>query len=418
MEKASIITIGDELLIGQVIDTNSAWLAQELNKMGLLVSRRLAVGDNEADLWKALDGMFDNRLVIITGGLGPTSDDITKPFLLRYFGGSLHIHQPTLTHIRHLWENVFKRELTELNARQAEVPDTCRVLPNTVGTAPGMWFEKNGTTFISLPGVPYEMKTIMQEYGFDEIRKAMTGAGVLHKTLETFGIGESLIADRLRAFEECLPPFIRLAYLPNYSLVRLRLTGINENPVFLEEEIDRKFHEMESLLKDVSICAEDKPMEEIVMQLLLERKKTMATAESCTGGYISHLITGIPGSSAIFDGATVTYSYELKESLLHVSPQTLKDHGAVSEEVVKQMLQGLFQISRADFGIAVSGTMGPGGGTAEKPVGTVWIAAGSRRNQITQKFHFRFGRRQNIELTAMNALNLLRKSILMGDWKD
>lgn len=175
---------------------------------------------------------------------------------------------------------------------------------------------------------------------------------------------------------------------------------------------------MESLLKDVSICAEDKPMEEIVMQLLLERKKTMATAESCTGGYISHLITGIPGSSAIFDGATVTYSYELKESLLHVSPQTLKDHGAVSEEVVKQMLQGLFQISRADFGIAVSGTMGPGGGTAEKPVGTVWIAAGSRRNQITQKFHFRFGRRQNIELTAMNALNLLRKSILMGDWKD
>lgn len=413
MEKAAIITIGDELLIGQVIDSNSAWLARELNKMGIWVTRRVAVGDNEEDIRKAMDSMFDNRLVILTGGLGPTADDITKSCLLRYFGGSMHIHQPTLLHIQHLWEHVFKRELTDRNVRQAEVPDCCRVLPNSVGTAPGMWFEKNNTIFISLPGVPYEMKTIMQEFGFDEIRKSINGTTVLYKTLETFGIGESLIADRLLNFENSLPNFIRLAYLPNYSLVRLRLTGINNQARFMEEIFYSKFREMESILQDVMISREDMPMEEIVMNLLLSCKKMMATAESCTGGYISHLITSIPGSSAVFDGATVTYSYELKSSLLKVSPKTLQDHGAVSEEVVREMLDGLFDITSADYGIAVSGTMGPGGGTPEKPVGTVWVAAGSRNNKMTQKFQFRFGRLQNIELTAMNALNLLRKSILL-----
>lgn len=415
MPKASIITIGDELLIGQVIDTNSAWLAQELNKLGIMVVRRVAVGDNEAEIRSALNSMEGIPLVILTGGLGPTSDDITKPFLLRYFGGNMVVHQPTLKHIEYLWSEVFKRELTPRNIKQAEVPDSCRVLPNTVGTAPGMWFEQNGTIFISLPGVPHEMKTIMLESGFEEIKKAISGIRVLHKTLETFGIGESMIADRLLAFEASLPGFIRLAYLPNYSMVRLRLTGISIGNYSIEDEINLRFLELTTILKDVVVSDEDMPMEQIVMNMLVARKKMMATAESCTGGYIAHLITSIAGSSAIFDGATVTYSYELKSSLLNVSEQTLKNHGAVSEEVVKEMLKGLFGLSGAAYGIAVSGTMGPGGGTPEKPVGTVWVAAGSRENQITQKFYFRFGRRQNIELAAMNALNLLRKSILLQE---
>jgi len=418
MQKASIITIGDELLIGQVIDTNSAWLAQELNKLGIMVVRRIAVGDNERDIEDALNTASDCRLVILTGGLGPTSDDITKPFLLKYFGGKMTVHQPTLLHIQYLWNEVFKRELTLRNIKQAEVPDTCRVLPNSAGTAPGMWFEKNGTIFISLPGVPHEMKTIMQEFGFPEIQSAITGQMVLHKTMETFGIGESMIADRLMEFESNLPNFIRLAYLPNFSLVRLRLTAIYAAHYSTEEVLSSKFLELTTLLKDVMVSEDDVPMEKIVMDMLHSRKKMMATAESCTGGYIAHLITRNPGSSAVFEGATVTYSNRFKTNLLKVPEEIINTYGVVSGEVVKEMLHGLLQVSMADYGIAVSGIMGPDGGTAEKPVGTVWVAAGSGKNQLIQKFHFRFGRQQNIELTAMNALNLLREVILMEESGD
>lgn len=414
MDTAAIITIGDELLIGQVIDTNSAWLAQELNKIGIKVSSRLAVGDNKKDIGMALDSLCNHKLVIITGGLGPTADDITKPFLLEYFGGEMITHQPTLDHIKRLWSEVFKKELTDRNIRQADVPSSCRVLLNTAGTAPGMWFEKNNCIYISLPGVPFEMKTIMQESGFEEIRKAVNPENILHRTLQTFGIGESVIADRLETFESSLPGFIQLAYLPNYGLVRLRLTGMHKDKALLVAAMDQHFYELKNLLSDVIISVEDAPMEKILMDLLLSRKARMAAAESCTGGYIAHLMTTMPGSSAVFEGSTVTYSNDMKHIMLDVSENTLLNFGAVSEEVVIEMVKGLLKLTKADFGIAVSGIMGPEGGTPEKPVGTVWMAAGSASGIITHKFHFRFGRRQNIELTAMNALNFLRKFILSG----
>jgi nicotinamide-nucleotide amidase len=415
METAAIITIGDELLIGQVIDTNSAWLAQELNKIGIKVTSRLAVGDNKKDIETALDSLSNNKLIIMTGGLGPTADDITKPFLLEYFGGEMITHQPTLDHITRLWNEVFKKELTERNIKQADVPSSCRVLLNTAGSAPGMWFERNNCIYISLPGVPFEMKTIMQEYGFDEIRKAVNQENILHRTLQTFGIGESVIADRLETFESSLPEFLQLAYLPNYGLVRLRLSGMHKDRKVLVAAMDQHFAALKELLADVMISDEDLPMEKILLDLLQNKNAHMAAAESCTGGYIAHLMTTLPGSSAVFEGSTVTYSNEMKKKMLGVSEGTLLKFGAVSEEVVIEMVEGLLKLTGADFGIAVSGIMGPDGGSPEKPVGTVWMAAGSTDAVITHKFHFRFGRRQNIEVTAMNALNFLRKFILSVD---
>jgi len=412
MQKAAIITIGDELLIGQVIDTNSAWLARELNKIGIYVTRRVAIGDNGPDIKSALNRMSDNQLVIITGGLGPTADDITKPTLLEYFGGSMQVHQPTLEHIKYLWTEVFKRKIEERNLKQAEVPSSCRVLLNTSGTAPGMWFEKNGTIYISLPGVPYEMKTIMEQYGFDEIKKSLKGESILHRTMETFGTAESIIAERLTAFESSLPPFIHLAYLPHYGIVRLRLTGTHQDQRLLSGKLDEKFNQLHQLIEDILISDKDQMMNEIVYDLLLKKKKRMATAESCTGGYIAHLITSIPGSSNVYIGSAITYSNDMKKKMLGVSPETLQKNGAVSEQVVVEMVTGLLKLTGADYGVAVSGIMGPGGGTPDKPVGTVWIAAGSAHNIDTSVFHFRLERQQNIELTAMNALNMLRKSIL------
>lgn len=410
---ASIITIGDELLIGQVIDTNSAWMAQALNGIGIPVSRRVAVGDSWKAIWEALDEETAKAdLVLITGGLGPTADDITKPLLCDYFGGRMVMNQQVLDHVKYLFEKVYGRPMIERNVNQAMVPDVCTVLHNANGTAPGMWFEKGDIIVISLPGVPFEMKGLMTDQVIPAITKRWTLPRVEHRTMLTVGIGESFLAERIAEFEQALPESIKLAYLPNYGMVRLRLSTVVDAADQGELEIDRRFNALKSQLPDVLVTDRDEPMEAVVARLLLERNQTLGTAESCTGGFIAQLITAMAGSSRYYKGSVVSYANEVKERLLQVSPETLEKDGAVSEATVIQMVKGALEALQTDYAIAVSGIMGPDGGSPEKPVGTVWVGVGNQGEIITQKFKFRFDRRRNIDLTAVNALNLCRKFIL------
>jgi nicotinamide-nucleotide amidase len=415
MEKvfASIITIGDELLIGQVIDTNSAWIAQEFNKAGILVKHRVAVGDVWEDIWQALDEESRHAsLILITGGLGPTADDITKPLLCDYFGGKMIVHQPTLDHITHIFENILNRPMIERNAKQAEVPDVCTVLMNKTGTAPGMLFEKNGVIFISMPGVPHEMKWLMQHEVLPRLPKLFNTGVITHRTLLTAGIGESFLAEIIAAEEAALPQHIKLAYLPNYGMVRLRLTAFGADKTLLDQELDQHFTALKTKVKEWLVIDEDIPMELAVGRLLKEKGKTVTTAESCTGGFIAHQITSHPGASAYYLGSVVSYDNRIKEEVLQVPHETLSTAGAVSEATVIQMATHARELMKTDFAIAVSGIMGPGGGTAEKPVGLVWVAVTDGVRTETKEFRFRYDRRRNIEMTSMNALNLLRIFIL------
>ena len=413
MIKTTIITIGDELLIGQVVDTNSAWMAQALNKAGITVFRRVAVADNKQQIWDSLEEESAKAdVILITGGLGPTADDITKPLLCEYFGGTLKVDEASLNNVRYLFEEVFKRPVTDRNLKQAEVPDNCTVLLNKRGTAPGMLFEKNGKIFVSMPGVPFEMQGMMTDDVIPYLEKKFTLPFISHRTLVTFGVGESTLADMIQEFEEALPLHIKLAYLPNYGIVRLRLSATGIDRAALDNEIDPLFINLQELVKEFLVTNEDEGMEKVLGKLLLSRNERVCTAESCTGGYIAHLITSIPGSSAFYDGSVVSYSYKAKEDLLQVSEKTLTAFGAVSEEVVIEMAKGSIKNIQADYAIAVSGIMGPGGGLPGKPVGTVWVAVGNAEKQLAKKFHFRFDRQKNIQVTAMNALNLLRVFIL------
>ena len=415
MTNVSIITIGDELLIGQVIDTNSAWMAQELNKAGIRVKRRVAVGDVWDDIWQALDEEAAQvDVILITGGLGPTADDITKPLLCKYFGGTLVQNEAALQNVTYLFTKVFNRELTPRNIKQADVPDTCTVLQNKRGTAPGMLFKKAGKIFVSMPGVPHEMQGMMTDDVIPLLQKEFEVAHISHRTLLTFGIGESMLADMIQDFEEALPSNIKQAYLPNYGMVRLRLTATGIDNKETENQIQHHFNKLQELVKEFLVTNEDIPMEKILGNLLLQKNKTLATAESCTGGYIAHLITLIPGSSSFYKGTIVSYDNAVKTSLLKVPEDMLAQNGAVSEPVVVQMVKGILQNIPTDYAIAVSGIMGPDGGSADKPVGTVWIAVGNAQKQMTQQLHFRFNRQRNIQLTAVNAMNLMRKFIL-GD---
>jgi nicotinamide-nucleotide amidase len=407
--KTSIITIGDELLIGQVIDTNSAWMAQELNKIGVWVHRRVAVGDVWNDIWKALDDeAAASDVILITGGLGPTADDITKPLLCKYFGGKMIMHEETLAHVTYLFEHVFKRPmpLLESNRKQAEVPDVATVLKNEVGTAPIMLFEKEDRIFISMPGVPHEMKHAVNKHVLPLLKQRFQLPYIGHRTLITMGIGESFLAERIKGFESNLPEHIKLAYLPNYGMIRLRLTAQGDKEV-VEDELNRTFGVLKKEVEDVMVIDEDISFEVLLGRLLKERGRTVSTAESCTGGNIAHLITTVAGSSDYFKGSVVSYDNSIKENVLHVSEKTLSTTGAVSEPTVKEMVKGVLQLMQTDYAVAVSGIMGPGGGSAEKPVGTVWMAVGNAEKIETKKLHFRFDRTRNIELTAINALHML-----------
>lgn len=410
--QATIITIGDELLIGQVVDTNSAWMAQELNKTGIAVRRRVAVADEWNEIWNALDTELQLAdIILITGGLGPTADDITKPLLNKYFGGTMVIDKEALANVTYLFEVVFKRPVIPVNFRQAEVPDVCTVIQNKRGTAPGMWFSKNGKIIVSMPGVPHEMKGMMTSTVIPKLNTEFDLPVILHRTLLTAGVGESFLSEKLKAFETSLAENIKLAYLPSSGMVRLRLSTSGFEKDKVAEDIDHAFKELQSFIQEFIVTVNDEPLAKALGNLLAKQNKTLATAESCTGGNIAQLITANPGSSLYYKGSVVSYNNQVKEAVLKVSSETLKQFGAVSEQTVKEMLAGVLQVIGSDYAIAVSGIMGPDGGTEEKPAGTVWIAVGSAKDHVTKQFNFKFDRVRNIEFTSLNALNLLRKFI-------
>jgi nicotinamide-nucleotide amidase len=407
---ASIITIGDELLIGQTIDTNSAFIAQELNRIGIWVRRRVAVGDQAEEIRNALDQeSMKSDLILITGGLGPTADDMTKPLLCDYFGGKLIRDESVLKHIEYLFQEVYRRPgaLLERNKRQADVPDVCEVLPNAIGTAPGMLFRKEGKIFISLPGVPAEMKKLVTEQVLPLLAKEWITASIQHKTLITAGAGESVLAEALAQFEQKLPPSIKLAYLPKYGMVKLRLTYVGESDLIGLDLLNRQFPELEALVQEWLIASEDLGLEILIGEWMKTKNKTLGTAESCTGGSIAQVLTSIPGSSQYFIGSVVSYANRIKVDLLNVQQETLLTVGAVSEQAVKEMIQGGLQILGTDFMVSVSGILGPGGATPEKPVGTVWIAAGTKEKTITRKLNLQFDRTRNTVITTHQSLLLL-----------
>ncbi|HEX8358127.1 MAG TPA: CinA family nicotinamide mononucleotide deamidase-related protein, partial [Segetibacter sp.] len=351
---ASIITIGDELLIGQTIDTNSAWMGQELNKAGIWVKRRVAVGDVYDEIWSALDEESKQAdIILITGGLGPTADDITKPLLCKYFGGKMVIDEDALKNVQEIFSKYIKRPMLDVNLKQAEVPDVCTVIQNRRGTAPGMWFTKNEKVFVSMPGVPNEMKGMMTDFVLPKLPGMFALPAVVHRTLLTAGLGESYISERLKEFEPSLPEHIKLAYLPNFGMVRLRLTATGNNLSAITSEIDQLFEILQGYVKDVLVINEDKSLEEAIGIMLRKYGKTLATAESCTGGYVAHLITGIAGSSKYFLGGIVSYDNSVKRQVLNVQAETLSKFGAVSEQTVYEMANGVKQVMKTDYSIAI-----------------------------------------------------------------
>ena len=410
---ASIITIGDELLIGQVVDTNSAWMAQELNKIGVWLKRRVAVGDVWDEIWKALDEESKNvDIILITGGLGPTNDDITKPLLNEYFGGKLVVDEGALANVQNIFNRILKRPMLDVNLKQAEVPDTCTAILNTRGTAPGMWFERGGKIFVSMPGVPFEMKEMMTSYVLPHLQQHFTMPFIAHRTFVTYGLGESFLSEKIQPVETTLPSHIKLAYLPNLGMVRLRFTAKGDNEASLENDLNDIEKQLLPYIKDILIAKEDISMETVLARLLVENKQTVGAAESCTGGYISHLFTANANSSSYFTGSIVCYDKRIKEEVLHVDKKLLDEKGTVDKDVVEQMIAGTLQVLGSDYAIAVTGLMGPGSGGETQPIGTTWIAVGNKEKTVTRDFYFRFDRKRNIELTAMNALNMLRLFIL------
>jgi len=400
------------LLIGQVIDTNSAWMARELNQIGIAIKSRLAIGDDAQEMKRALDLASDEAdIILLTGGLGPTSDDITKEFLCEYFNGKMVINEGALENVKYLFEKIYKKPVSEVNLMQAQVPDFCEVIQNRRGSAPGMIFNKDEKIFVSMPGVPYEMQGIMNDL-IPYLQKKFDLPAIIHRTILTAGIGESALAEIIADFEKELPEEIRLAYLPNYGMVRLRLSTSGFDKTATENLIENHFEKLKKLVSQYMVTDKDEPMQVVLGNLLQKNKKTISTAESCTGGAIASLITSVAGSSSYFEGSIVSYSNRIKKTMLNVKEETLISNGAVSEEVVIEMLNGLLDQLETDYGIAVSGIMGPGGGSAEKPVGTVWVAVGNKEKRVTKKLQQRFERGKNIEVTSVMSLDMMRRFIL------
>lgn len=411
--QATIITIGDELLIGQVIDTNSAFIAQQLNSIGVSVKHRVAVGDNAKDITEAIDAAISqNEVVILTGGLGPTADDITKPLLNSYFGGKMIMHQPTLDHITYIFEKIHKKPMIERNRKQAEVPDVCEVLFNEKGTAPGMLFTKLNTLVFSLPGVPHEMKWLITEQVIPKIKSHFKTSSIAHRTLLTAGIGESFLAELIKDFENSLPSEVKLAYLPNYGMVRLRLTSTGNDELALNQQLDQLFDQLTELVKEYLVTNQDETMEMVVGKMLKQANQTVATAESCTGGFIGHLLSKHAGSSQFYTGGIISYDNRIKTEFLDVPTEILQTVGAVSKEAVEQMAISVRNKMKTDYAISVSGIMGPSGQTDEKPLGMVWIGVANKERVVSKDLYLRFDRHKNIEVTATQAINLLRLLII------
>ncbi|MDB5010291.1 MAG: competence/damage-inducible protein [Mucilaginibacter sp.] len=404
---AEIITIGDEILIGQIVDTNSAWMAGKLNNAGIRIKQISSVSDNREHILKALAEAAERvDLIFITGGLGPTKDDITKTTLAEYFGVKMVENTDALNNVLRIFER-YNRPLLAINKKQAEVPENCEVIINKNGTAPGMWFNEGGKVYVSMPGVPFEMMYMMEEEVIPKIKSLFKLPVIIHKTILTVGEGESFLAERIADIEDSLPDYIKLAYLPKLGQVRLRLSGYGDDEAFLRNKIDEYAAKLIHRIGNVVVAEEDIPIEKAILNFMEKNNLTLSVAESCTGGYISHLFTQHAGSSTVFYGGAVSYSYELKESILGVKHETLWQHGAVSEETVTEMVEGALLNFKSDYAIAVTGIAGPGGGTSDKPVGTVWIGVASAQNKMIKKFTFGNRRQQNIERSATMALSML-----------
>jgi nicotinamide-nucleotide amidase len=410
--KAAIITIGDELLIGQTIDTNSAWMGSELSKLGFDVYRITSVHDRREDILYALgEAAGKTDVVLITGGLGPTSDDITKQTLCEFFRTHLIINNEILGMIEEMMA-LRNFPMNEKNRQQAEVPELCRVLKNAAGTAPGMWFEKEGTIYISMPGVPHEMKHIMTEIVLPELKERFTSQTIIHKNIMTYGTFESRLAEILTDFESKLPENIRLAYLPASGIIKLRLTGTGSEFQHLSDLINEQVSELYKIIPEFIYGEDEESLEMVVGKLLISLGKTVSTAESCTGGEIAHLLTGVAGSSAYYKGSVIAYDNIIKTQLLGVQDYIITKYGAVSENTVREMAVGARNMLKTDFAVATSGIAGPEGGTDEKPVGTVWIAVDSERGTVCEKRVFGNDRLTNIKRFSLASLNLLRQQII------
>jgi nicotinamide-nucleotide amidase len=411
---AEIITIGDEILIGQIVDTNSAWMAQQLNHIGIRVKQISSVSDDRKHILAALADARDRvDIIFITGGLGPTKDDITKKTMAEYFNVKLVENKNALENVVNIFAK-YSRPLLEVNKLQAQVPENCEVILNKNGTAPGMWFDVGGKIYISMPGVPHEMMYMMEDSVLPKLKTSLKLPYIIHKTILTVGEGESFLAERISDIEDSLPPYIKLAYLPKLGQVRLRLSGYGENEAALSTEVNKFAARIIDRVANVVVAEEDIAIERSILDFMSAKGLTLSVAESCTGGYISHLFTQHAGASKAFAGGAVTYSYELKEDILGVKKETLSKYGAVSEETVIEMVDGALINFKTDYALAVTGIAGPDGGTPEKPVGTVWIAVATKNKKGVKKFTFGNKRRQNIERSAIAALgmlnNLLRKS--------
>lgn len=404
---AEIITIGDEILIGQIVDTNSAWMAKQLNGIGVSVKQITSVSDDAQHIIEAL-ALAEKRadLILITGGLGPTKDDITKKTLAKYFNMGFRSDERALEMVRQIFEK-YNRPLLDINMQQADVPDGCEVIVNKNGTAPCMWFEQRNKIFISMPGVPYEMMYLMEDEILPRITSKFKLPFIIHKTILTANIGESFLSKEIEDIEDNLPSNIKLAYLPKLGQVRLRLSGKGDDEPTLKSEVNKYAQLIIAKIEKFVIVDEDIPLEQAILNTMRERGLTLSTAESCTGGYIAHLITQHAGCSAVYLGGAVAYAYELKESILGVKESTLSTYGAVSEQTVSEMAEGAIKHFKTDYAIAVSGIAGPDGGTADKPVGTVWIAISSKNKTVAKVFNFSNKRIQNIERSATSALTML-----------
>jgi len=410
--KAIIVSIGDEVLIGQIVNTNAAWMGKVLNDVGIEVIENIVISDTSAHITTTLDHALSKAdIILTTGGLGPTKDDLTTKTLAQYFGAELVLQEEVLERLKQMLEQR-GRELTEQNQKVALVPKDCKVILNPKGTAPALWFERNGKSVIAMPGVPYEMKDFMTKFILPEFERRGVTQSLFHKTIMTAGTGETVLAEHIKDIEAALPPHIKLAFLPRLGIVRLRLSGKGDDKQALEVDVNEYAQQIVQKIPKYVYGYDEKPLAAAVGDLLLERNATLSVAESCTGGYISQQIVQNAGSSAYYEGGIIAYSYELKSKLLGVSMDLLNTHGAVSQEAVEAMAKGAIERMGTDYAIATSGIAGPGGGMPDKPVGTIWMATASKTEIFSKKYQFTPYRDINIPLSANMALNGLRRFML------
>lgn len=410
--QAEIISIGDELLIGMTIDSNAAWMAGELTNLGIEIYQTISISDKREHILKVIDECMNRSdLVLVTGGLGPTSDDITKETLAEYFGTRLVRDKEVLRNIERFIRSR-GLHMNENNVRQAEVPEGCRIMPNELGTAPGMWFERGGKVLVSMPGVPYEMKTIMTSRVIPAIKKHFKRPVIKYRLVMTFGTFEAHLAEILEGFEKEMPESMQLAYLPTSGIIKLRLTGRGQDENEIDRVLSEQIDKLYAIIPEFIYGLDGISLEEATGNILKDNKLTLSIAESCTGGNISRMITSVPGSSEYFTGSVIAYNNRIKAEELGVSREDLDIHGAVSEETALQMANGVRDKYKTDYAISATGIAGPGGGTEEKPVGTVWIAVSSKYGSKAEKHNFSFTRINNIRRSSLAAINLLRKRVI------